>query len=302
MTVERVALATSTEAWQVDEDAPYLSHALVRAGVAVTPAVWDDASTDWSSFDLVVIRSTWDYTSRLAEFLEWVARVESATTIANPLATIRWNTDKHYLGELSGRGVAVVPTSFLDADAHPGRAEVAALISSTTSDGTDVVVKPTVSAGSKDTSRYTPAQHDQSVDHALGLLSTGRDVMVQPYLSSVDVAGETGMVLLDGVLSHAFRKGALLRDGPAAVDGLFAVEEISATTPDVDEVELAHLVLDAATTALDGVRPRYARVDVLRSADGSPQLLELELTEPSFFLWTAPEAADRVAAAIRGWA
>ena len=42
----------------------------------------------------------------------------------------------------------------------------------------------------------------------------------------------------------------------------------------------------------------YARVDLVRGADG-PQLLELELTEPSLFFAQAPGSAERFAAAIR---
>jgi hypothetical protein len=42
----------------------------------------------------------------------------------------------------------------------------------------------------------------------------------------------------------------------------------------------------------------YARVDVVRGPDG-PQLLELELTEPSLFFEHGPGAAVRFAAAIR---
>jgi hypothetical protein len=42
----------------------------------------------------------------------------------------------------------------------------------------------------------------------------------------------------------------------------------------------------------------YARVDLLRDLDGRPNLLELELSEPSWFLDTDPAAPARAAAAI----
>ena len=308
----RVALATSTGAWEVDEDAPFLTSALAEEGIDAVPAVWDDPAVDWAGFDLVVLRSTWDYAGRLTQFLAWVERVDAVTTLANPAPTIRWNTDKHYLAELARRGIAVVPTTFVDAGAdhvgpsHTSVSEVDATLTSVLDDAAGVrrelVVKPTVGAGSKDTARYTEDQLGDAAAHVHRLLGAGRDVMVQPYLSSVDDHGETGMVLIDGRFSHAFRKGALLLDGPADVDGLFAVEQISATTPTDDELALATTVLSAATDVLDGVTPRYARVDVLQGADGTPVLLELELAEPSFFLWTSPAAATEVARAMRGWA
>ena len=301
-----VALATSTGAWEVDDDAPVLLAALIAEGIEAVPAVWDDPTVDWAAFDLVVLRSTWDYTDRYQEFLAWIDRIDPLTTVVNPAATIRWNTDKRYLADLASRGVAVVTTSFMIADDGPDaenvRRVLVDLLDDAADDRRELVVKPTVSAGSRDTARYTEDQLDDATEHALRVLGEGRDVMVQPYVSSVDERGETGMVLIDGRFSHAFRKGALLLDGPADVDGLFAVEQISATTPTDAELALADSVLAVATEILDGVTPRYARVDVLQDADGAPTLLELELAEPSFFLWTSPSSVPEVARAIRGWA
>ncbi len=292
-----IALATAAEAWEVDEDAPLLVAALEELDVDVRPAVWTDPEVDWSDVDLVVIRSTWDYTSRHDEFLAWIERVERTTSVANPSAVVAWNTDKHYLADLATAGIRTVPTTFLDSSDGFDVPGAAARILAAVPPGSDLVVKPTISAGSKDTARYRPEQMDDAVAHAIGLLDDGRDVMVQPYLDSVDDVGETGMVLIDGQLSHAFRKGALLRGGAADVDGLFAVEQIDAATATTDEVDLATEVLDVATRRLGTGPLLYARVDVLRGADGRPMLLELELTEPSFFLHTSPSAAATVAAA-----
>ena len=290
----RVALATAKDAWSHDEDAPVLGAALGALGVPYQPAVWDDPEVAWGEFDLVVVRSTWDYTGRRDEFLVWAEAVESVTRLANPAPVLRWNTDKRYLGELAAAGVRVVPTTYLLAAEHRGAIDPFAAADH---DG-DIVVKPTVSAGSQDTARYTPAEATAASAHARALLDAGRDVMVQPYLRRVDEVGETGMVVLDGELSHGFAKAALLRGGAADVDGMFAPEQITPRVPGPDEVELARQVLDAATAILGVDRLLYARVDVLPDDDGHPSLLELELTEPSWFLEQSPGAADRAAACI----
>lgn len=295
----RVALATATDAWDRDEDAQPLVDALGAAGLTAAPAVWTDPSVDWSSFDLVLVRSTWDYTSRLAEFLAWAERVESVTGLANPAAVLAWNTDKHYLAELTAAGLPVAPTTFLDHDdpQAPDRAEdLFALLG--LADDTDLVVKPTVSAGSKDTARHPAGEAAAAAEHARELLAAGRDVMVQPYLSAVDTAGETGMVFFGGRFSHGFRKAPLLLEGRAQVQGLFAEERIEARTPTPAELELAQRVVSEAERRTGGAPLLYARVDVLPDDDGTPTLLELELTEPSFFLHTDPTAATRVADAV----
>ncbi|MFN7148666.1 MAG: RimK family alpha-L-glutamate ligase [Microthrixaceae bacterium] len=290
----RVGLATARDAWSHDEDAQVLGAALDAFGVQHGPAVWDDPEVDWAGFDLVVVRSTWDYTARREEFLAWADSVESVTRLANPASVLRWNTDKRYLGELAAAGVRVVPTTYLLAEEDRGPVDPFVV----SDHGGDIVVKPTVSAGSQDTARYAPADAAAAAAHARALLDAGRDVMVQPYLHRVDQVGETGMVVLSGELSHGFAKAALLRGGTADVDGLFAPEQITPRVPGADEVELAFRTLEAATAILGVDRLLYARVDVLPDDDGRPSLLELELTEPSWFLEQSPGAAERAAACI----
>ena len=143
----------------------------------------------------------------------------------NPARVLRWNTDKRYLGELAADGLAVVPTTFLLAGDPDSMRRAADPFATVGTEG-DIVVKPTVSAGSKDTARHSPDDRATAAEHTRRLLAAGRDVMVQPYLDAVDDLGETGMVFLRGEFSHGFRKGPLLLDGPADVDGLFALEQI----------------------------------------------------------------------------
>jgi hypothetical protein len=296
----RIALATATEAWHRDEDAPALVDALAARGAQVTAAVWDDPAVDWSGFDLVVVRSTWDYTSRRREFLDWARHVESVSRLENPAAVLEWNTDKRYLADLAAAGVPVVPTTFLLAgdDTAQDRAVDPFALVGLGGTGEDVVVKPTVSAGSKDTERHPAGAVEAAAAHARSLLAAGRDVMVQPYIASVDEHGETGMVFFSGELSHGFRKGPMLRNGAADVDGLFAEEQIGPRRPRAEEIELARQVLDAIA-AHTGTGPLlYARVDVLGGPGAAPVLLEAELTEPSWFLDQADGAAGRAAGAI----
>ncbi len=267
--------------------------ALEAIGVAATPAVWNDASVDWAAFDLVVVRSTWDYTDHREQFLEWAELVQSRTRLQNHASVLRWNTDKSYLGELVAAGLAAVPTTFLRAATHPGMDPFSVLDA-----GADLVVKPTVSAGSKDTARYSPDQRGAATDHVARLLDSGRDVMLQPYLDSVDESGETGMVFLGGEFSHAFRKGPLLLEGPATVDGLFALEQIDPRVASTAELDLAHRTLAEVGRLTGADDLLYARVDVLIGPAGEPLLLEVELTEPSWFLDQAAGAPARAAAAI----
>ena len=294
-----VLFATAAGIWSEDVDAAPLTQACTSAGLEVRPAVWDDPSVDWAAADLVLVRSTWDYVQRLDEFLAWADGVAAVTRLANSPAVLRWNTDKRYLGDLERAGVPVVPTGYLLPDERP--AELAAAVAQMA--GSDhYVVKPTVSAGSKDTARYRPEDLELAVAHAAALLDRGRPVMVQPYLDAVDTAGEAGLVLLDGELSHAFTKGPLLSVGAGMVDGLFAPEEITPRVASDEEQAVASAAVEHLRARFGDELPRYARVDLLADGEGMPRLLELELTEPSLFLWTDPTSPARLADAVARWA
>ncbi len=298
MTSPRIALVTARAARGLDEDLPPAVEAFERAGVEVTVVDWDDAGVDWSAYDIAVLRSTWDYTQRLDEFLAWVERAAAATTLLNPPDIVRWNTDKHYLGELAARGIAIVPSAFVE----PGEDAAAALVRFIDAHGRgdpafEFVVKPCVGAGSRDAQRHGAERPDAALAHLQALLAAGRSALLQPYLARVDEHGETALLWFNGEFSHAIRKGPLLRRDEAATRALFAAEHITARVPDPAELALARETLAAIPA---GEPLLYARVDLIQDADGNPCLLELELSEPSLFFGHGAGSADRFAAAVLG--
>jgi glutathione synthase/RimK-type ligase-like ATP-grasp enzyme len=257
-----------------DPDEPALLGALERAGVSVRGVAWD-ADVDWSAYDLVVVRSTWDYVERREEFLDWA---DSVPRLANPASVLRWNTDKRYLARLASAGVPVVPTSYITGDFDPPQGEY--------------VVKPTVSAGAMDTSRYGPTDEEAARAHVDRLLASGREAMVQPYLPSVETAQETSLLYLGGTFTHGARKGRVLSGRGALSPNEW---DLGPREPSAAERDVAEQVLAAVDEPL-----LYARVDLLAGPDG-PLLLELELTEPYLFLGYCEGAADRLAGAILRW-
>jgi len=275
--VTRVAIATCRDLY-VDDDTPLLLSALSRYDMSVDLVAWDDEHYDWSATDLVVIRSTWDYTSNVRSFRSWVA---SLPRVLNTPDVVSWNTDKHYLGQLQNQGIPIIPTVFADVDVTPLFPDE------------DFVVKPTVGAGSKDAARYSAHEHAEAAAHVHRLHAAGRDVLIQPYVSAIDSEGEMAYVFIDGALSHVMRKGAMLNSREEDRSGLFRAEQMSRAEVDGAAAELAHQVLAAA----NATEALYARVDLCQ-LDDAWVLMELELTEPSLFLVFAPEAADRLAAAI----
>lgn len=273
-----IALVTCADARDLDADLPLL---LAELGDDAAAAVWDDPSVDWSTFDLVVVRSAWDYPVRRDEFLAWARRVSAIAPLWNPVDVLEWNTDKRYLERLAADGIPTVPTAFvLPGDEPPSHVLTG-----------DIVVKPTVGGGSKGVQRVTD-EPDAAAGHVAALHADGFVAMIQPYRADIDTEGETGLVYLAGRFSHAFEKSAILA-APIEWEGtLYVKERIESRTPTADQLALGDRVVA-------GLPPTaYARVDLVPGADG-PELLELELTEPSLFLDTDPAAASRAAAAFR---
>jgi O-ureido-D-serine cyclo-ligase len=291
----RVALVTAERARGLDEDMPLLLAALEEPGLAAAEVVWDDPAVEWSGFDLVVVRSTWDYFARREEFLAWAERVAAVSELHNPVSVLRWNSDKRYLRDLERAGVPIVPTTFVE----PGEPAATALPED---DALDVIVKPAVSAGSNDTARYRMGEGAAARAHVARLQAESRVAMVQPYQRGVDEQGETALLYFDGRFSHAIRKGAIFAGGPQMVGGLFAREEIQPREASAAERELSEAALRAAAEVLpaDSAPLLYARIDLVPLADGSPGVLELELCEPSVFVAHAEGAAERFAAALAG--
>lgn len=281
-----IALVTIDEARHHDTDLQLLADALGRSGATVELVSWDDAAADWKRFVAAIVRSPWDYHWRLAEFLSWADRVSHETKLFNSADVLRWNTDKVYLRDAVEFGVPVIPTAFVTDDAGVGSVVLPR----------DVVVKPTVSAGSNDTLRFVDDEAGARA-HIRHVLSLGKKAMVQPYQARVDDRGETGLLFFNGTFSHAFCKAAILSQGESERNGLFVVEEITSRTPRADEIAVGEKVLDLLRSRF-GEAPLYARIDMVDGDDGAPLVMEIELAEPSMFFHVAEGSADRYADAI----
>lgn len=286
----RVALVTCAALPDLDPDDRLVSGPLAARGITAEPARWDDPAVDWTRYDLVVLRSPWDYALRRDEFVAWARRVPR---LVNPADVVAWNTDKRYLAELSAAGVPTVPTSWV----APGENWAPP------ADSGEIVLKPAVSAGSQDTGRYDladPEHRELAGAHVRRLSAAGRVTMVQPYLEAVDTAGETALLFLAGpdglAFSHAIRKGPMLTGPDLGVAELYKEERIDARTATPEQLDTAEKTLAGVPGGID--RLLYARVDLIPGRDGAPVLVELELTEPSLFLGYADGAPDRLAAAI----
>lgn len=278
----RLALATCAAIPGAYPDDAHLVASLRALGVESLPCVWDDSAVDWSRFDAVLIRTTWDYFQRYAEFGQWLARLPVPTI--NPVPLLRWNADKRYLFDLQGQGVPIIPMRVA-----PGR-ELHALIGGL--EGRDVVLKPTVSGGAWHTVRGVVGTPDFAA--AVAALPAELDYMVQDFVPEIVEAGEWSLLFFDGRYSHAVIKRPKRDDYRVQSQHGGSVEAVE---PPPALIDSAHRVL-AATAALGHTDVAYARIDGV-VVNGEFQLMELEVIEPALFLAERPDAAEVFAGNLR---
>jgi glutathione synthase/RimK-type ligase-like ATP-grasp enzyme len=249
---------------------------------------WDDTDARWDAYAAVLIRSTWDYHHRLADFVAWCEQVDAVSHLWNPLPVVRWNAHKGYLLALAEAGVPTVPTVVVEAG-DPD-ADLRSLLAQ--HDWDEAVVKPAVSAGGKATSR-AKASDPTAMARFADAVTLG-DTLVQQYLGAVRAEGETSTIVIDGDISHGIEK--MPSHGEFRVQIQFGGRE-RLVEPSAAEVDLARSAVEAAGSIV-GHDLLYARVDSV-TVDDQPLLMELEVIEPSLFFDHAPSAATGLIAALQ---
>lgn len=257
---------------------------------------WDDPAAQWSSYDLVVVRSTWDYHQRHTEFrcaLDTIAG--ESRRLENPIELMRWNLDKRYLRDLEAQGVPVAPTAWRS---RVSPEELPALFNDFRCE--ELVIKPVVGASASHTIRlrrddgeilrkHWPPREAAAIDEWL----------VQPLVRSVIDEGEFSVNLFRGVPSHVVLKSPKSGDFRVQEEHGGCLRRVEATE---NLLKAADRVMAAVGRLFPGTAneaPLYARVDLVRTPSGDGfWLMELELLEPSLYLRLDDGAAERLAAMI----
>lgn len=278
----RLALATCAHLPGIHPDDAHLAGALTRLGIEPVACTWSDPSVDWSGFDAVLIRTTWDYFQRYDEFLRWLDCLPVPTI--NAPALLRWNCDKRYLLELAQLGVDIVPGRIASAKG------LSAILAGMT--GLDLVVKPTVSGGAWNTVRGVAG--DSDFEHAVASLPPTHDYLVQAFVPEIARDGEWSLLFFDGRFSHAVLKRAATGEFRVQTQFGGSIEQVE---PDAAMLASARQTL-AAVAALGHSDHAYARVDGV-VVQGRFRLMELEMIEPALFLAQRPDAAERFAGCLR---
>ena len=275
----KIAFATYSELPNLTENDRLLIPIFEANGYAVYAEIWDNPSVDWTIYDAVLIRSTWDYYLKPLAFQNWISKFQtSKTKLFNSPEIILKNSHKFYLKELNEKGVAIIPTLF-----SSEKIELETLRK-----WEKVVIKPAVSAGSHETAIFETATLTQEIFDSK--ISYG-DWLIQPFLSEIQDAGELSMMFFGGQFSHAIQK--VPKSGDFRVQKQFGAKYLKF------EPNEAIIAVAANIVEIAGKESVYARVDGIMTKNGF-LLMEVEMIEPDLFFEYASDGPARFVEVVLG--
>jgi len=261
---------------------------LQELGWEVSTVSWRQTDRPWSDFDVVIIRSTWDYWNDVPTFLDTLAKIDRETRLANRLELVHWNLAKTYLRDLQKKGIGIVPTLWADSLRTDFLAYYQAQLGVE-----EIVVKPVIGANGEDAFRVSAGDTPARLADIVARFRQ-RDCMIQPFMPNILAEGEYSLFFFSGEYSHAILKK------PAEAEFRSQEEhgaEISSIVPCENLLNRARQAMATVTPS-----PLYARIDFIRDATDDFLVMELEMIEPSLYLRMDPQAPARFAAAINRWA
>lgn len=261
-----------------------VQEALEKQNLKVYRTNWDNPTFDWSSTEMILFRTCWDYSGRFLEFSKWLERVQKQTKLINSASQIDWNINKHYLEDLMDRGIFVPPTKIITPKTKLTLSEWQEELG-----WEEMVLKPVVSAGGRHTYRISK-ENIEKYEPVFDELIEEEAMLLQPFLHQIITKGEIALMVIDGKVTHAVLKKAKQGDFRVQDDFGGSVEDYK---PNAEEIAFAEKVVAACPE-----KPIYARVDLVWDNDDRITLAEIELIEPEMWFRKNPVAADELATAI----
>lgn len=289
MEIQQIAFITYTNTGNYtgisDDENSRLHDLLSEKGLHVSWQIWDDPAVDWAAFDLVVLKSPWDYFDKITAFYAWLDKLEQLQVrVLNPIETVRWNADKRYLLDLQSKGVNIVPTVWLERGQAFAADEVFAALGAE-----QIIVKPAVSGGAKNT---LPLNRESAAAKAatVNKLLQEESFLAQPFVEEIKTKGEWSFLFFNGVYSHTVLK--------TAKPGDFRVQHFFGGSVHTPEPPKALLATAQAIVDQHAQGCLYARVDGVE-LNGQLALMELELIEPFLFMALSDRAFERYYEALQ---
>ncbi|MEP7324222.1 MAG: hypothetical protein ABI761_19990 [Saprospiraceae bacterium] len=282
----KLAFVTDKTHSNFAEDDRLLVKFLLDQNQQITPAVWDDTSIDWFSFDCIIFRSPWDYFLKFDAFTQWLNQLEKLNlNVFNPIQVIQWNKNKTYLLRFRDLGVDMPEFYYCEQGSSFMIEEILKK-----HHWKKAVIKPSVSGGAYKT-WVTDLEAAPVHQQEFNALVSEQGVIIQKFSNEIITSGELSLIYFNKKFSHAVRKR--VKDGEFRVQAQYGGKHIP-YSPDKDLFIQVDRILALIPEPL-----LYARIDGYLDESGKFYLMELELLEPVLFFDSDPESCHRFYLALK---
>lgn len=280
---KKIALLTYSDEPNLTESDVLLKDALEKKGFQVEATPWDNSEIDWTSFDLLILRSCWNSHLKIQEYRSWLDKIQALQLqLLNPFEIVKWNTSKRYLKDLEKLGVSIVPTEIIIQNEKFDLQTV-----TKEKNWKTIVIKPAIGASAFGVEKFEDEMLDEATTYVNKILQHS-DAVIQPLIPEIS-QGEISFVFIGGEFTHAVAK--IPKPGEYRSNYEYRSHEIKVTV-DQEMIEQAKSVLVQLKSDL-----LYARVDGVVK-DGKLLIMELEVIDPHLFFDLEPKAAEMMAEEI----
>ena len=279
----KIALLTCEKLPNLNPEDQKIIPALAKHNIEATAAIWDDKTINWTDFDYLIFRNTWDYFEKETEFKIWldqIAQLEIKTL--NPIKIITKNIHKFYLREMEQQGITILPTVFIDKTEHLNLAELIP------AHWKKAVIKPAFSAGSYLTEVFEISEI-QAISEKYKTIAADKELLLQEFMPEIQTLGETSFIFFNKKFSHAVNKKPV--EGDFRVQSLFG-GKYTLVQPNEEVIEKAQKIVDSLPKDL-----LYARVDGIL-IENELYLMEIECIEPDLYFDLSENSLERFVEAI----
>ena len=279
----KIALLTCEKLPNLNPEDQKIIPALAKHNIEASAVIWSDKTINWTDFDYLIFRNTWDYFEKESEFKIWLDHIEKqGIKTLNPIEVIKHNIHKFYLRDLEKQGISILPTVFMNKTDTLNLAEVLP------SHWKKAVIKPAFSAGSYLTEVFEVFQI-QAINEKYKSIAAEKELLLQEFMPEIQTLGETSFIFFNKKFSHAVNKKPV--DGDFRVQSLFG-GKYTLVQPSAELIEKAQKVVNTFQEKL-----LYARVDGI-VIEEELYLMEIECIEPDLYFNLSENSLNRFVTAI----
>ena len=262
MNKKHIALITSIK-WNIPTRCDkILAEELRKEGIQTDIVSWEK-SCIWKSYDLIILRSCWDYHLYYKAFCHWLSELKATgIAVANGVSQIETNIDKEQqLRLLRNRNIPVIPSvvcTSIESARNFFEKEYLGC----------AVIKPSISASGYRTA--VVRNEKELIRQARDILKDDKKIILQPFIDTV-CNGEISMIFFHGVFSHAVRRYpgvTVVGRSPVPID-----------EPMTEWLEVA----SAVCREISAESMLYVRIDMIEY-HSEIYVMEVELAEPDLYL------------------